>query len=366
MPGLFHGVDDAVSAAFVASRVQVVGLDYKTKTTYRNFCGLVRSDREEAVRLVIAVMKAVYGLVKTIAEHPDLKRTAIWSTSRGRYRTATELTTERIDRNLEKSEDLEVTVERAIVFAQGRNPRSIYDWYNQLNVAAGIRGSNSDKKTAIDILRVLRANRVSVDVTEFKQWSSKDHPFYTALEVFRYFCALLIFGKRGLDPHWSGEKRGKRWPDFERARLQILAPEDWFCTWDEIEVGSANATILIFRDALERLRQELPIVGLGYYFDKGLKLRGMAKSDFLSLLNSKSGSRLTSFKDLDTSAIEQINSWSDGAFQEIDGSPTSLTPSSESQPQPIGVEPHTEPDVSHEPTVPGPVLGNAMYHKKVE
>ena len=115
--------------------------------------------------MVIAVMKAVYGLVKTIAEHPDLKRTAIWSTSRGRYRTATDLTTERIDRNLEKSEDLEVTVERAIVFAQGRNPRSIYDWYNQLNVAAGIRGSNSDKKTAIDILRVLRANRASVDVT---------------------------------------------------------------------------------------------------------------------------------------------------------------------------------------------------------
>jgi hypothetical protein len=128
MPGLFHRVDEVVRAAFEASAVQVVGQDYKTKSTYKNFCKLLRSDRQEAVKLVMALMNEVYGLVKTTAEQPDLKRTAKRSESRGRYRSAHDLSAKRIKRNLAKQQDLEVTVERAIVFSQGQIGSSHYHW----------------------------------------------------------------------------------------------------------------------------------------------------------------------------------------------------------------------------------------------
>jgi hypothetical protein len=441
MPGLFSGVDGVVGAAFGASPVRVMGKDYKTLSTFRNFNALINSRRQEAVNLVTVVMKAVYELVKTTAEDPKLKKTASRSEMRGKYRAATSLSAERIKANLDDKEDLEVTVERAILYSQGKLGSSRYHWYNQLNVASGICGRSSDKKTALDILRVYkeydlqlrswgdgsqvptsgqdfviagtdnngllhirsfdpagvradtyeaieggephlvtadasgnilsdvaesslskaqsqaiaalkqqlpvlllrhvltqakgaqvlsRATSITgdkfykdvnkiIDLTEFKQWSSEDHPFYTALEVFQYYCAMLVFGKEGLDPHFSGKNRDNRWPDFERVRLQILAPEEWYERWDErVGVGAADRTVLVFRDALMMLKDQLPIMASGSYFEKGLRLRGMTRDDFLLLLKNPSGGRPTSYKDLDNSSISRIASWSNDAFQVVD------------------------------------------------
>jgi hypothetical protein len=198
-------------------------------------------------------------------------------------------------------------------------------------VACGICGSDSDKKTAVDILRVEKRRKQSIDLTEFKQWSSKDHPLYTLLEVFRYYCAMLVFGKEALDPHFVGERKGLRWPDFDTARLQVLAPEDWFCEWDNC--GMTDDTVLVFRDAIELLKERLAILRSGYFYEKGLRLRGMTKDGFLSLLKSTSGAQPTSFKELKESSIRRIASWSNDAFRDVDSTMAS-SPDDESTDQP--------------------------------
>jgi hypothetical protein len=309
MPGLFDSINGIVIGCFVKHGLVLPGQGYGAESYYTGFSRLVLNDREGAVSLVSDILRKVYDRVRDIAHDPNTRKVAR-AGDRAKRRAVTELSEARRSRSFHDEEDLELTVERTIIYAQTKNPSTAYDWYNQFNVASGILGSHADRRTAMDILRQDRANPRLLDLVELKEWESGDHPFYAATEIFQYFSALQVFGKEGLDPNY---KMG-RWPPFDAARLLVLAPSTWFDEWGRI--GDADETIRVFRDALERVKNERPAIGSGSYFARGLRLEGLTKSEFTTLFRGGTPEEPHfSYDNLSPEAVSRLIDWVDRAFQ---------------------------------------------------
>lgn len=192
------------------------GHDHKnTKTSYHLWCkAMQQNEPHEIIDCLSEVFLELNAYVNTKIH----QSTSVNSPSLGKLRQMTEFKQKRIAANL-KGRNREVTLERSIVRAmrlvEGES------WYNQFNVAGGMAGSTSDKKTSIDLVRHSRL-KGEYTFIELKDWKAADSPLRILFEIVLYgilFTHAKQFSRvNGL--HNDTEK-------IKNVRLAAMVPDQW-------------------------------------------------------------------------------------------------------------------------------------------
>ncbi|MGO9916048.1 MAG: hypothetical protein ACLQIB_15245 [Isosphaeraceae bacterium] len=312
MPGLFDRTDDIVRQAFIDHGIEAKGKDFTTDDHHIRFSRFVLDNPDDAQQLICDIMLRTYCHLRTRLEDKKTRESSRCG-GRGMLRQEIELSRKRLIATFEDGEDWEVTIERAIVFCKQKRPCPVYDWFNQLNVASGICGGRSDKKTAIDLIRQNRQDPSLLDMIELKIWDSSDHRLHAAYELFRYFCAVLILGKQGRDPNCPAG----RWAQFSHARLFVLAPEDWYAKHRRHR--DPDLTMEAFGSAFSVISHEIEDFRCAEFHNRGLRLRSLSKDEFVSLFEKKQeGQPDYAMSNLGDQEIELLTNWIDEAFRPAD------------------------------------------------
>jgi hypothetical protein len=163
---------------------------------------------------------------------------------RGRRRRELTLSCERL-RALQDGERLEETLERTLMSLIAGEALP-WEWFNQLNIAAGVGGGTRLNRAAVDLARFSMRGGVSwAGFKELKSWTS-NVPLRDAIEqLFRYCGWFLALQRRGIRPY---DREGWR---FGGIQLHLLAPEIYFRNYGGIP---------IVRDALRRAEGELAVL----------------------------------------------------------------------------------------------------------
>jgi hypothetical protein len=115
----------------------------------------------------------------------------------------------------------EILLERAITILAERG--LLPEWYNQLPIASGLLDDKSDKRAAVDLVRL---NGNCAELIELK-WAS-DTPTYAAFEILRYGLAFLFCRKMQERFQYHDYPLMK----LERISLRVLAPCEYYGTSD--------------------------------------------------------------------------------------------------------------------------------------
>lgn len=113
----------------------------------------------------------------------------------------------------------EVTLERVIVSAM--HGYQDEEWYNQFNVASGIGGPNSDRKTSIDIIRFDPKNKGWTFI-ELKDWKAKDSPLRVLYEIILYGILFSQIRRYSVELRLHNEVQ-----EIKNVRLAAMAPHTW-------------------------------------------------------------------------------------------------------------------------------------------
>ena len=132
----------------------------------------------------------------------------------------------------------EIILERAIAMLGERG--GLPGWYNQIPVASGMIDDKTDKRAAVDLIRV---DGRQVDLVELK-WAS-DTPAFAAFEILQYALACLLC-RQNMDTFGYADKQLL---GAERISLQVLAPQEYYTPYD---LGFLTIGI---RQGLDRLCQ---------------------------------------------------------------------------------------------------------------
>jgi hypothetical protein len=116
----------------------------------------------------------------------------------------------------------EVVLERAIVKACLSTGRS--DWTNQVPIASGVVGSDSHKRSAIDLIHQTRTG--AFDFIELK--INSDTPLFAAIEVIQYGLIWLLSRRDRVSLGY----REKQLLDASEIRLCVLAPSNYYRGYD--------------------------------------------------------------------------------------------------------------------------------------
>lgn len=133
----------------------------------------------------------------------------------------------------------EVLLERAIVILAERG--LLPGWYNQLPIASGLIDEKSDKRAAVDLIRVAGSHAELIEL----KWES-DTPAYAAFEILRYGLAFLFCRKMQEQFKYSAYPLMK----VERISLRVLAPCEYYAYADLAFLQNAMGI------AIERLFRE--------------------------------------------------------------------------------------------------------------
>lgn len=153
----------------------------------------------------------------------------------------------------------EVVLERAIVTLAELG--DLPGWYNQIPVASGLVDGRSDKRAALDLVRV---DGDTAELIELK-WAS-DTPLFALFEVLRYGLALLLSRQNAA----SFGYLGRPLIDATQLRLVVLAPAQYY----------ANCNLAGFAEVvnsglcnLTRQHSDFPPMGLAFMsFPAGFEL----------------------------------------------------------------------------------------------
>jgi hypothetical protein len=307
MPSIFDGIDAIVNNASSHYRLPYYGRNYSNWTYYTRFTGLAQQDEAAAVSLVSRIISETCNNIVAVVTSPDKKRAAV-AGHRGVLRQVHHLSQE-LRTALANGGNLESVLERTIIYVQTVVPNENVTWYNQFNVASGILGNDADGRTAVDLVRRTKQNPRVLEFIELKEWDSGNHPFHAALEILRYYCAIAILSKGDRkDPNYL---RGY-WPNFEVAKLFVLAPDSWYQKYDN---DNANLTLDIFKRAVDSLVPEIECLKYCSFSDVGLRLSGIDKETFRGFLRSTDPENNNySFLNLTPESAGLIADWVNRAF----------------------------------------------------
>ena len=127
-----------------------------------------------------------------------------------------------VQRAILAGKNRELTLERAIVRAMTNVDGET--WYNQFNVASGIAGSHSDRKTSVDLVRHVHATDEYTFI-ELKDWKATDSPLRVLYEI---VCYGMMFNhvKRLLQNTHQSRYQGHMLR-MDKIRLAAMLPEVW-------------------------------------------------------------------------------------------------------------------------------------------
>lgn len=191
---IFNGTSELIGKFFSTEGIEKL----KQKTTYRRL-----SDPKRTVNEYESLCRDLYKVI----ENNRSKNTA----SIQNWRSA------RQTRLSENNRSQEVLLERAIAILGNRGKLS--EWTNQVPVASGLVDSSSDKRAAIDLVR-LKGNEATL--VELK-WKT-DTPVFASLEMLRYGLAYLYCYVHKDELGYQD----KPLMQVKKVSLWVLAPRDYF------------------------------------------------------------------------------------------------------------------------------------------
>ncbi|WP_420583774.1 hypothetical protein [Ruegeria sp.] len=195
---IFDGTDRIIHAALGLQN----GQSLKQISTCQNLCrgSLPASLKPDIVSLLFAqIIKNWTGRVPSAENWRQERRTAISDNNRS----------------------LEVVLERAIVTLADLG--ELTGWYNQTPVASGLVNARSDKRAALDLIRI---DGEFAELVELK-WAS-DTPLFALFEVLRYGLALVFSRQNAQEFRYSGRPL----IEVSNMKLVVLAPAQYYSGYD--------------------------------------------------------------------------------------------------------------------------------------
>lgn len=120
-----------------------------------------------------------------------------------------------------KNPSKEVVLERHLAKIIEREKRTT--WWNQMPVASGLAGSNSDRRRAIDLVHRNETGE-TYDFIELK--IASDSPLYALMEVVQYGLIYLVL--RDTPSYLSEISRASCVFQAKEIKLRVLAPEGFY------------------------------------------------------------------------------------------------------------------------------------------
>ena len=302
MASIFDGIEEIAIKTLRQYQVNPRGRSYGTWACHDALVSYISRNQAKGVCLINTLLERSYSTIRQNITNAIASNVSRRSVSRGRMRRKANLSTRRLIASFQQNGDIEVTLERVIVYTQRRKAGSNYEWHNQLNVASGICGSRSGRRAAIDLVRRSTKRDEYLDFIELKEWGSMCTPLYAALEVFRYYCAYLILAKEPLDPHYKDRK--DRWPTSQKTRLFVLAPTSWHSRFHDSDFSLLDA----FSEALEMLKASHQGFDSCLFYPRPLEMRGLKwrNSKFYSIVPTRRSTAIL-MSNLTSRSVTQID-----------------------------------------------------------
>jgi hypothetical protein len=137
------------------------------------------------------------------------------SASRGRLNGFIHTTRKAIEK-VRIGQKIEVPLGRALALKNG--------WHCELSLLSGYnKEPHSGKRSSIDL--VVQSSESEGFLIELKRWGCRQHILFVAIEIIiNWFCFILV---RNMDIS-AGRDQGDQWPKFNKFKLRVMAPEDFF------------------------------------------------------------------------------------------------------------------------------------------